>query len=754
MPDSFAADAFGVAHLFNGIDKPQRFSPKVGSFETAGIVAPTQAISMGGAGAGNIVGEFYAFARFVDRDGYYSSLTPVSEKFEPSVTVATISNATNASPVVITSSAHGLGTGQVVRIKGVMGNDINGIWYANVLSSTTFELWYDSEFAQPSVGAGTYNSGGFVQTGVSQVIYSNLPVSAESRVTRRQVLRNKDGDTTVFYVDIDTDDLTSTSLTSLADSASLLTAVSLFDTAGRSLVDKTPPPDHKKLVCHHLGRMFAAGNEPYSEGAVAVTNGSTTVTGLSTEWGVATFANRFFEVIGGTKQYEISYVASTTSLELTEPYEGSTDPYAYYVIHAGDGERRTIYWSEPAQPEAWPVTNSLTLEEDPGAGEITGLMPLRRWVYFNCDARIYSFSHVANPLDDGFSVKAAKRGCVNNRCWVVIEDMAYMMDTLGFHVFAGNDDSDISTPSVQNLFRRSNAPYRINWEARRYFHSIYDPGEATIRWFVCLGGHYTPYHAVCYQIRLKRWWIEEYPFPIGASCLGRLDGRPCVFLGSDGKRIFAFGESTLDGPDPTGGTVRGTVTTAGLNWIADSSASFPTTGVAGGPVVIVQGRGKGQVNRITSVSGTRLNCRDSWTIQPDTTSKYQVGGIPWRWRSGWLRWIDDEENTKRGVSVEFTPLSTQAHMHVNLYSDLAASPQVWKVQKQALSDSNGIAPLMDDANTDLAVDCTRANGFVTTSVDSLKPQGTHGPRYLAVALEGTQNDEQMAILRLTVEGAR
>lgn len=67
----------------------------------------------------------------------------------------TVTGATNASPIVVTTSAaHGLVTGQYVNIQNVLGNTAtNGNWVVTKLSSTTFSL-------NGSTGNGAYTSGG------------------------------------------------------------------------------------------------------------------------------------------------------------------------------------------------------------------------------------------------------------------------------------------------------------------------------------------------------------------------------------------------------------------------------------------------------------------------------------------------------------------------------------------------------------------------------------------------------------------
>lgn len=66
----------------------------------------------------------------------------------------TITNATNASPIVVTVTSHGYATGDQAIISGVLGNTAaNGNWTITVLTANTFSL-------DGSVGNGAYTSGG------------------------------------------------------------------------------------------------------------------------------------------------------------------------------------------------------------------------------------------------------------------------------------------------------------------------------------------------------------------------------------------------------------------------------------------------------------------------------------------------------------------------------------------------------------------------------------------------------------------
>lgn len=98
----------------------------------------------------------------------------------------TITGATNASPIVITSVAHGLSNGDLVGTAGLVGNTApNGlIWQTANVTADTFEL-------RSSTGNGAYASGGtwhkqLVGVGPTIVLQDGIPVLSGSP-TRRYI---------------------------------------------------------------------------------------------------------------------------------------------------------------------------------------------------------------------------------------------------------------------------------------------------------------------------------------------------------------------------------------------------------------------------------------------------------------------------------------------------------------------------------------------------------------------------------------
>lgn len=74
----------------------------------------------------------------------------------------TITGATNATPVVVTATAHGFSDGDAVTIQNVIGNTAaNGVWIVDNPTTNTFEL-------QGSVGNAAYVSGGEAVSLISQ----------------------------------------------------------------------------------------------------------------------------------------------------------------------------------------------------------------------------------------------------------------------------------------------------------------------------------------------------------------------------------------------------------------------------------------------------------------------------------------------------------------------------------------------------------------------------------------------------------
>lgn len=744
MPNDFAQSPEGVLIITSGFDPVLRWDGLEDQAERAGLRAPAAALTLSGSGKGGIVGTYQGYVRFLDRFGNVSNLSPVSADYTAQESTGTITGATNAAPIVITSASHGLTTGARVEIEGVGGNGAaNDIWDVTVIDGNRFSL-------NDSVGTGSYSGGGVWRAGVLTITYTNVATSSEPKVVRRQLLRNTAGQAITYYVDVDTEDLSGTTFHSTRLDTDLLAqeSVALFDDDDFPIANAhDPPPDTKAYVANHINRLFYAGEVEYREGNVAVTFGSASVTGIGTEW-TEVLPGRFLYVSGATKRYEVLAMdVPNQTLTLTEPYGSATQPYADYAIRPADVERRTVYYSESGQPESVPPFNALTLPDD---GDLfTGLMPKDSWLYFLERRHIYRMTARTDPKKDGFVFLAMNRGCVNHRCWVVVEDRCFMLDEAGVHTWAGGEEAESISQPIADFFDGSNREWRINWKNKRFFHAAHHPPSEIIKWFVAFSGDYLPRHALCFEYRSKKWWIEEYPFPVGCSALGRFNGQPVVYLGTEARRVWMAEQGTLDVADAGRGTVRGTATGAGPLTLTDAAASFDTS-LANVPVVVVEGRGKGQLRRVVSATATALTVSQPWLILPDSTSVYQVGGVPWRYRTGWFRFKNPrEQNTPRRIEVLFQPCEEAATLDLRQYFDRSDVARVQKITRRP-QEHDGVGTAKDRA--EIEADLTRSSGFVQYRHDNTKEEYTDGPRFIRWELGGVQNADRVEVFQVSLDG--
>jgi hypothetical protein len=672
VPDCFAEAPNGILLVTNGVDAALRWDGYQPAAEPAGIVAPTQALTLSSSGSGTLSGTYFAYLRFVDRDGNVSDLSPISASFT----------------------------------------------VANKLTIT----------------------------------YDNVTTTTDPKVVRRQVLRNTDGQVRTFYVDLDTTDLVSSSMSTSKtdDELSVRTEVPVLNDDGTPAASvHAQPPSYKRIPAHHLDRMFLAGEVVYAEGMAQVTFGGLTVRGVGTEW-PSTFAGRYLHVTGGDKAYQVSSVdVATQTLTLSQSYMGPTDEFGVYAVRAAPGERRTVWYSEAGLPESWPAVNVLTLQED--GDEITGLMQKGSFVYFLERRHVYRLTFQEDPALDGAIFLASNRGCVNDRCWVVVDDVAYCLDEAGVHAFGGNADPRALSPPIQDVFEEfSDAEFKVNWPAYRYFHAAHFPDEEVIRWFVCMGGQYLPKHAIAFHYRSGDYWIEEYPVPIASSTRGAFARSGQTFLGGEARKVWALGRHSLDGAEPGAGTTRGTVTSAGLLSLTDSTAAFAGSRLVGSPVAIVAGRGKGQSRVIAAASATTLTLTQPWGVKPDATSEYQVGAIGWRWKSKVFRLADRDGNSARRTELLFKPVADEQAADLRVYYNHAADPEEWRKTRTA-DDDNGIA--CTDGDPDLVVDLAKPSGFVQKRLEANREHHADGARFQQVELRGYTSRSPFVLYQIIIDGA-
>lgn len=671
-PFSYTESFDSVVLLANGVDPVLRWSAQTGSVEFAGCPAPLTAPTVVLAGSvADALNPVYAAVRFVDVNGNYSDLSPISD--------------------------------------AVYGYNPNtGATYSSV--------------PKPS---GNYSG----------------------KVIARQILRTTPGQAVVFYVDLETGDLTSTSFTSTHSDAVVQTnlAVPLLDTNGGILANINGfPPSHKTTIAIQLGRAFMAGEVAYREGSIIVTAGSTTVTGVGTHW-PSTFVGRHLFITIPQSEYEISAVDTTAqTLTLTEPYGGASSEFLRYGIRAPSSEWRLVYYTPAGLPESWPATYAIAVQDD--GDEITGLMVMSSYLYILERRHIYRFTFQDDPATDGAVFRSSSRGCLNNRLWVQVEDTAYMLDEMGIHAFSNGGSQPISEP-IQDLFRDNTlSPLKVNWDAdQTLWHASYSEVHATVRFFVAMTGNPLPRHALCYNYRLSRWWIEEYQAPVSCSCRTQI-GTVRTLAGMDHRTISAFDASYYDGTRAILGTFSGTCTASYPCDLTDATATFEDE-VIGLFVTMTTGDAKGHVRRIVDVvdSGTTLVLKTPWTRVPDVGDSYMIAGVPWLWQAGWFRIMEDvQAQNRRDVEVIYQP-NSEGIANLQLFYNHSQNARVWTTSR------TGTATVIA-GQSQIEIDLTNPVGRGIFRMEGHREYFLDGDAYVSPMLDGLQHGDPVRIYRVSLNG--
>ena len=715
FPFSLAETGNGVLLMANGIDPMVRWDCLTSDSNYAGVAAPPAPMTMAGSGNGLILGNRWAYCRYIDKFGNKSNLSPVCGPvlMGRSMWISVIQVASNGVPIC-TSLAHGLTTGGVISIFGVDELPVSGQFTIVVIGQNSFSL----VGITCSPGTQTSKPGYWVQ-GAAQVVYTNVPIPTDPKITQREILRNLDGNTQTFYVDISTDDISSTTLSSsrFDDSLSAQTAVPLaYESEMPEASRFDLPPSHKCVLEYHLGRVFAAVDRPYDLGNVIVSSGSSIVQGIGTNW-ISTFAGRAFYCDGAQQIHHVARVVNGQFLVLDQPYKGSSNKFAGYSIRPSDTESRLVYYSEPDLPEAWPSWNAFAVPDH--GDEIIGLMVFKSYLYIIERRHISQFTFKAVPGRDGFIFLKSHRGCISNRCYSIVEDAVYMLDESGVHRFDGDNSTHISA-KVNNIFNDPTYPYTLDWGSSNvsHWHSVQDTAEENVRWFVDFVGKPRLTHALCYDYRRDRWWIEQYPEAIIASCQTTI-GHRRVVAGTTAGRIIVLGEGTLDGiSSSVYGALRGTIDSATDTTItvAEAQPHIPSN-LAGVSLTITSGVAKGKTGIIVAnLSEVTLEFLEQWEVVPQPGDTFLIGAVNWKWRNGWLPYLDQEEDYSRDLAAVFKPTSSNSSFDLQLWFDYADEPQNWTVPRS----TDGVSTIAGSPDINISTD--RARGYAFQRMQSRREQ--------------------------------
>ena len=708
----------------------------------------------------------------------------------------------------VTHSSHGLVTGDYARFKDIEGTgfvhtDLNSkTWQVTRVSSSIFTLdnsvfegSYSSgtgKFSQDGNGAteGEYTCAYRYKTKDSPVQFSSMSPktvveqqnasvfgwsgikdTADSRIKTIELWRTTAGQQNVMYKigEIENNSSspgTHTFADRLSDEAVSRRAnddvIVVVDNEGLPIADRfEPPPTYFKHIVMFQDRYFFYGTVKYNKGG-CYKSAAKTITGETgadgTNW-VSEFKNRYIQIEDSNQLNLITSVDESTQVITVEDaidssVSTSSGSLDNYTIIAPPYTKRQIMFSHHDEPESVPEHQSITLQANYGDDdEIVSAMPFGASLYIFSKRNKYMFSFSTSPLTDGSVTYLDDRGAFNNRCWDVYADAAYIMDDSGVYRFSGSGSENLST-SIQDIFRQDGSIGSIDYAKSDNFFVKVDRSTQKVYCFVCFtgdSGNY-PTRAIVYNIEEETWDLMKYPVEATDASTVEKSGRPRMVITSDDEKVYLVDEGTTD---IVTSQSKGTATSGSSNTIVDSTASFSVNAFKSAVVYIYAGTGKGQDRVIASNTSTAITVSSNWTTNPDATSKYVVGAIPWLWKTGAFGIGAEDARVQREFAIKFDPTTAEQSIDLRMYYNNDSDPSEY-----AVTQDLGNAVTIEDANkADVVFHLEKnrspleeCNGNEYFRVDGMSSYNSHEDHKVSFELRGYSADERQDIQSINIEG--
>lgn len=426
------------------------------------------------------------------------------------------------------------------------------------------------------------------------------------------------------------------------------------------------PVSNHKFVIATKNRLIVFGTRPKTDGSIAVTNGSTTVTGTSTAWTTA-LENSVLYVDGSSRGYVVESVDSATQITLAEEYAGTTGSALEYEIKGDDSLLR---WSSKNPNSAAPMPWSFPVDfyrrirgEDDSefmGGGVIGNDP----VIFK------KYSHyLLNENEDDFIPQKSNTDVGTCSHWSIVnrptnDDLVFM--TIDARLYNSNGVSAVDlgvdlTKTVDGVnMDRLESMEAVWYESAKQYLLSYSSSGSTENDKILV-----------YDFRLSQWWIYSIRCTTLAlvnttNDAGETESIPVI--GTEEGFIFQLYSGFNLGSDF--GTVSGTITTIDTDNFYDSSASFDIVhdGLKGVYVSLFDTDGEFQEEKlISSNSQTQITVESAFSSSPQVGWTYEIGSIRWRWKSKVFDSDSYDSKTLQKVLLKFKKLSSSYPVSVKIW---------------------------------------------------------------------------------------
>jgi hypothetical protein len=753
----FAQTRTGIMFGLNGIDEPFQWDGYSSSLSEIGIDRPTVAPTITNLGGSSGLNGSYQFAyRYTDSAENFNefddgTLGPNPSAFSPIATASaaldtmrwqvTLPTQTRATRIELWRTT----AGQSITFYKLKFNAITPSSQSYLPVSGTVTSCADNgsgfcRFTLPA-GHGIVNAMRFLMSGNSEATYNvvHQPGTITATTVDTNIAFATVGSAATWILTQYDNDSASDATVEDYQSTQLTTLDGHEDIANRFV----PPPNYFRCVAIQQDRAFYAGHATYSTGTVA-TNGTTTITGTGTNW-KSTFIGRKIYIDNETQAYTIT-AASATSITVDEAVTNTASGLAY-TIKPDHLSRNEILYSAQDEPFSVPRGNSLLIQENHETPDaIVGLAPNNNALMVAQRSHLYSIRYVSQPVIDATPNLIANRGLINNRCWTRYGESLFMVDRFGAYFATSGAVSEVDD-AVSDYWQQETI--LLDSPDDEYVFVSADRNRNCCRFHFSLNNDVTyPQYWFEFNTRVNAWYLGFYAPALCGYAFDNLDPGTIYYGGINGIVL----KTTAEGNSFDGSThFTGTVTSATNSTITDSTASF-TTACLDQPVTIVSGTGKDQTRFVTAQTSTEITLDTHWDENPDTTSVYSIGGIPWSIKTGqmFLGSRSSGEALTEALEVLFEPTNVATTFNIRRYYDNKSSAENFN---QAFNAGNQIT--ITSGSPDAVVNMKSALNPSVAQAGWIKHRyGGHRDlemmtnRFISLELSGVQGSNPVIIYEL------
>lgn len=213
----------------------------------------------------------------------------------------------------------------------------------------------------------------------------------------------------------------------------------------------------------------------------------------------------------------------------------------WYGVSTSGKDNNTLFYSEFDEFESCPDINELPIQNNQRSTDsLTALVPFGSMLLAMQHSHAYAVTYNTDPGIDASIQMISHRGCLNQRCWDIHDNMLYAADENGIYVMARTGEVQALSNPIREFFNSE----LLDLASRETFFLTVCNRTRILRFFCSMASQPapTPTMALCYHIDQKSWWVERFPNSMSSAITGRPRASRinCSVYGAADGNIYEF----------------------------------------------------------------------------------------------------------------------------------------------------------------------------------------------------------------------